>query len=594
MADGSSYEIDISARSVGVDTSADELNQLASKLDAAGATSTKFDSAIERTKTLLAQASSAAQEAASAVAAGALKYAQLEKAADLAAKAVEKASIKGQDTTDLQAKAAAAAAALKLQGTALDELKAKATAASAAEDKLKSTLKSLEGAAKEAAKPVKQGAVNIEEMTALAKGSLGPMGGVFEKATLITKGLSGGGLAGAAIAAAAAFAVLTTAIISGYISLATFAVTSNKVAMERLNKATEKAKDNFAKLFSGVHVDKFVAGMEKVLSLFSESTNEANALKTMISALLNPLFDQSGPAASAVVAMFRGMILGALQMTIAAVKLRNALRDVIPGGFLDDIDSTSTAFKAGEIAAYALAGALGLLAVVGLAVGAVLAVSAAFLLALFLVPLVVLTGIVVIFAVTVAAMFALVATAVVVSMALVLWPFLLVGAAIYYAITRFDAIKAAVLDFAASATTAAGSLISGLVNGITSGAGAVYDAIKGLAAGAIGTLKSALGIHSPSTVFALAGSYTAEGYAQGVEGNDAPQSAVESMVSAPSAREARASGGSAGSGGKGGNTIYLTINAPDSTAQGIAAAVKEALTTVLEGDVAMLGGAVPA
>ena len=600
MSDGTTYTIDIEAQAIGVGSSVDEVNALAAKLDSAGAASTQFDAAIARTQALLAQASAAYESAADAVASGEAKYAQLEMAATRAAKAVEAAALAGaqvgtlQDRaaraaeavnnqaaalaaakanvdalaaaenteaaamaaataavasaeakymqlvtaagnaakaltqaqnaagkqTDLQAKADAAAAAVKAEALALDELRAKASNAKSSQDQLAKSLKTLEGAAKGASSGIKAKSASVEEMSALAKGALGPMGGIFEKATLITKGIGSGGMAGAIIAAAAAYVVLTSAVVSGYVALATFAVTSNKAAMDRLNKSTVKAKENLGKLFAGVRVEKFVAGVERVLDLLDESNVVAKGLSKVLEALLNPLFDQSGAASSAMVALFRGMTLGVLQITIALVKLRNAFGDVVPDALREKIDGVALAFKAGVIAAYALAAGL-----------------------------VLLTGI-----------FMLLVAAVLISLAVIFLPFIILGIAIALAIAYLDDFVAAVKGAASKAidglalmasdgADAAGDLISGLVSGIEGGAGAVYDAIRNLSSGAISTLKGALGIRSPSTVFALAGSYTAEGFVEGIEGAQGDvDAAVGGMVQVPSqdgsgTAQGRATGG---------------------------------------------------
>lgn len=62
------------------------------------------------------------------------------------------------------------------------------------------------------------------------------------------------------------------------------------------------------------------------------------------------------------------------------------------------------------------------------------------------------------------------------------------------------------------------NLLQGLVNGITSGLGAVKAAITGAGASAIGWFKEKLGIHSPSRVFAELGGFTMEGLQQGIAG----------------------------------------------------------------------------
>ncbi|RAS17398.1 phage tail tape measure protein [Paraburkholderia bryophila] len=62
------------------------------------------------------------------------------------------------------------------------------------------------------------------------------------------------------------------------------------------------------------------------------------------------------------------------------------------------------------------------------------------------------------------------------------------------------------------------NILSGLVNGITSGLGAVKDAITGVADSTVGWFKEKLGIHSPSRVFGELGGFIGQGAAIGMEG----------------------------------------------------------------------------
>ncbi|MBN8263050.1 MAG: phage tail tape measure protein [Xanthomonadales bacterium] len=62
------------------------------------------------------------------------------------------------------------------------------------------------------------------------------------------------------------------------------------------------------------------------------------------------------------------------------------------------------------------------------------------------------------------------------------------------------------------------NVVQGLVNGITGMAGAVRDALGGIANGAVARLKSLLGIKSPSRVFAALGGHTMAGFTQGLLG----------------------------------------------------------------------------
>ncbi|MBR8399892.1 hypothetical protein KDW65_24995 [Burkholderia cenocepacia] len=71
------------------------------------------------------------------------------------------------------------------------------------------------------------------------------------------------------------------------------------------------------------------------------------------------------------------------------------------------------------------------------------------------------------------------------------------------------------------------NLMSGLVNGITNGLGAVKTAIQSAGDSVVGWFKERLGIHSPSRVFAALGGFTMAGLEQGLrEGQDGPLSTV--------------------------------------------------------------------
>lgn len=60
-------------------------------------------------------------------------------------------------------------------------------------------------------------------------------------------------------------------------------------------------------------------------------------------------------------------------------------------------------------------------------------------------------------------------------------------------------------------------LVQGLINGITSMAGALKESISNMGSGVIGWFKEKLGIHSPSRVFADMGGFVSEGAAVGIK-----------------------------------------------------------------------------
>jgi phage-related protein len=90
------------------------------------------------------------------------------------------------------------------------------------------------------------------------------------------------------------------------------------------------------------------------------------------------------------------------------------------------------------------------------------------------------------------------------------------------AVANFDQIKAAVLTalsgWADGALAAAGSLIDGLVQGISSGAGRVADAVRAMASQALGSFTGVFQIRSPSRVMLRHGKENIAGAAaQGVD-----------------------------------------------------------------------------
>lgn len=587
MADGASFELSIEARSVGVDTSAEQLNSLADRLDAAAAVSTNFDNAIERTRQLLTDAAAASTAAADAVAAGESKFKQLERAATNAAKEVDKVGKAGKDTTELQAKAAAAAAAVQAEATALDKLRAASKSASDEQKRLEGTLKSLESAANQSAKSVANGGVSVDALMKSGKAALGPMGGLFEKAELLKGAFAGGGwqaiLAGGAVAAvaalAAAFVALGVGLVKAYFGLAKLAVTTNVKAMKALDEIAKKAEKDFSKLFSGVRVDTFIAAYKDVASLLDESSSAAQGVKAILSTMLNPLFDSAATIGPIVKEFLRGIVLGALLAAIAAVRLRNAIAEVIPEGIFANVDLLSSALDAGKYAFFAVIAVVGLLTV---AFGALLVVLA----------LVVIAGMLpVIMLVALAAAFAF--------LAYVIYDSISSGLAI---IADFASSAADYLGSLAEAAYEAGAnIIQGLLDSIASGTGMVLAALQNLGAGAMNALKSALGIASPSKFALEFGQNVTGTFADTVEsGADETNAALESMAEPPdmpsnlssqaaSGRQAASSQSTSSVSITGPFNFYGVQGAEDAESR-----FEAMLTRALEGDVLALGGEVPA
>ena len=129
---------------------------------------------------------------------------------------------------------------------------------------------------------------------------------------------------------------------------------------------------------------------------------------------------------------------------------------------------------------------------------------------------------------------------------------------------------AALAPFAGAAASAGSAIVGGLIQGLTSGAGAIGAAMLSLAATAISSFKGALGIASPSKVFTGLGEFVSEGAAQGIDsGAPAVQSSADDML-----RPMLPAGGSSSTTNA---PITITINAASAD---VAATLEQELTSV--------------
>lgn len=561
MADGASYEISIMANATGVDASASQVNALAGALQNTAGPATQFDSALQAATAQLASASSATASATAALSEAQSTYKELQVAADRAAKAVEKASVAGKDTTDLRAKADAAAAAMRTQAAAVDQAAAAAKKAAAAEKELADSVKTIESAQKSA---LSEQAREPEVM----KRALGPMGEKIErlKAMKDSFGIGGTAAIGAAAAwvmAAVALVAVATAAATAVFELAKFAVTSNPKAMAAYNKEVEKAQKGIKSLFKDVRVGGFISATKEVLSVFQEGSAEAEGMKALVETLLNPLFDAAQAIGPYVKEMFRGMIWAALEAATAVVQLRNAILRAIPKEYRAALEAIvaqvpwlQVAFYGGAVAAAALAVAIGLLVAVvvlgALVIGVLLVASIIMVMAPFLLMVAVIA---------------------------------IVVAAIYGIGLAVQAAGEYLAGLASSAADAASNLVSSFVSQIQAGVGMVADAMRSLGSSAIGALKSALGIASPSK-FALAmASNVTETFSGAIEDDTSTvQGAMSGMV--PDVAPASAGQAAEGSGAK---AITLHIKVNDGPTQTVKAQLDGLVTLLLEGDAIQIG-----
>lgn len=73
--------------------------------------------------------------------------------------------------------------------------------------------------------------------------------------------------------------------------------------------------------------------------------------------------------------------------------------------------------------------------------------------------------------------------------------------------------------FAPHASSIGRNIINGVIDGVSSAAGALYNKLRNVASSALSSFKSTLGIHSPSRVFATAAGFIVAGIVQGIDRN---------------------------------------------------------------------------
>jgi hypothetical protein len=334
--------------------------------------------------------------------------------------------------------------------------------------------------------------------------------------------------------------------------------------MLSLDEQSKVFKANLAQTFGGLRIDGLLAGLQKLIGLFDANTASGHAMKVVFESIFQPLIDGVAGSATKIEGFFLQLEIWTLKALIAIKPYGSTILMVIKW--------------------------LGIAAAV--VVGIVVVAFAAFVaigVALF------------------AAQLAVIGVLVWLQVEL----YKLGAAVIEGAVKGFGWLKDKALEVfnwlkSFSLFQMGLDLITGLVNGIKGAAGAVVDSVKGAVTGAVDAAKKALGISSPSKVFAEIGLQTGAGMEQGVDrSSDGVQGALESMT-APPATAAPGGGGGApapaarASGGKGGSAGAMNLQGAVFNFYGVEGAedaearFSAALTRLLEGDVAQLGAAKPA
>lgn len=301
-----------------------------------------------------------------------------------------------------------------------------------------------------------------------------------------------------------------------------------------LGRQLERLRESVGRIFADVRIEGFLNALHAVVSLFSQSTETGRALHEIVTDLFSPIFDSVGGGTPLVRRFFQGMVIAALDVAIAILRTRNALMRTFGGDARSSIDGTTTAVNAGRLAFIGLAAVVLLAAI----------------------------------------------------------PFALLGGWIYLAWTRFEELSNAVQAIGVTLGRAAadwqgigGALVGGLIAGITGGAVRVRDAVRSLAIDASSTLRGALGIHSPSRVFASLGVQIPRGLAEGVEtGSGHVAESVSGMG------DAAVSAAPAGRGGGRGALTVSIASVVVNLASGSASEARAAGEAVVDEIVRMLEG----
>jgi hypothetical protein len=227
--------------------------------------------------------------------------------------------------------------------------------------------------------------------------------------------------------------------------------------MLSLDVQSRKAHESINALFKDLKIERLLSGLAAITDSFSQSNARGRALKAIIDVLFQPLIDFIDNHSILFKRFFQGIIIGALQLGIVVLKLRNWFLDTFGNSeILKGIDTQRLAVDAGRFAFFALA-------------SAVLLTGAAFGLLIGLIGV----GVAQIVA---------------------------VAGAIGYAIgALIDGAKSAVNWFQKTAWVDIGLAIPrGIAAGIKSGVGLAVDAIKGMAESVKNSFLSAMRIRSPS------------------------------------------------------------------------------------------------
>lgn len=279
------------------------------------------------------------------------------------------------------------------------------------------------------------------------------------------------------------------------------------------NVQTAKLRETFKSLLSGVKIEPLLSAVRGLFKMFEETTSTGRALKAIVETLLNPIFGAAPGASSALQAVFRGAVIGALKLAIAIFTVRNYLRGLASsidlGGWTVDWNAVGQAAILAAVGIGAVAAVVGTLA--ALVFGSVAAVAA------------------------LAFGFGVLAVKIVSSVGKGWAAFTGFASSLWNYVSNFVALGTA--------------FVAGVASGIWSGLSDVITAAVGVAKGAVDAVKKTLKIASPSGVARELFQQFGKGGELGLEdGTKGIEAATAEMISIPTGRAGAPSVSSSSSG----------------------------------------------
>jgi len=275
--------------------------------------------------------------------------------------------------------------------------------------------------------------------------------------------------------------------------------------MRSLSMLSTKLRESLHALFTGINLEPLLSGLHRLTQLLSQNTESGRALRAIMSAILGPLVDELGGTAPAIEYFFKELVILALRLAIVFVRVRNEIQRTFGPRLLGRMLENRQAMDYLRIGLIAVG-----LVVVGLA-------AAVFVLTMVVVGLLM-------------------------PVLVLAWELYL----LYQRGQRLVAFLAELYEFYTSVdwSDAGRAMIEGIIQGLDTGVARLRQAVTNVATDAMNAFRAALGIHSPSAVFAGFGLAIPQGVAEGVERGSAESTrAVGSMLSTTTSRVTSIQGG---------------------------------------------------